>query len=145
MKKIFALLIIFIGLNAFSYGQTKNDDILRLLRMSGTVELANQTMDAMIPQYQQIIPGIPEEFWLRFKERLNIEALLLACIPSYDRHFSHEEIRQLISFYESPIGRRLVEVSPFLNQETMVIGQRWGEQLGQEIVMELIKEGFLNN
>ena len=135
-----------IGTSAFSiYGQTKNDDILRMLKISGGSLLAEQMMDALIPQFQQLIPDIPNIFWVRFREKLNMDDLLYACVPVYDRHFTHDEIRQLIAFYESPIGRRFVEVSPLLNQETMAIGQRWGEQLGQDIVNELIREGYLRN
>ena len=145
MKNKVLLFIILIGISTFAYGQTKTDDILRLLKISGASEIAVQTMDALIPQFQQIVPDIPNVFWIRFMEKLDIEGLLDACVPAYDKHFSHDEIRQLINFYESPLGRRLVEATPLINQETMLIGQKWGEQLGHDIVVELIKEGYIQN
>ena len=146
MKKLVFILFLAVGINAFGvFGQTKTDDILRLLRISGTSSIADQMMEAMIPQFQQIVPGIPSVFWERFREKLDIEALIYECVPAYNRNFTHDEIKQLIAFYESPIGKRLVEVTPLINQETMAIGQRWGEQLGLDIVNELIKEGYLRN
>jgi len=39
----------------------------------------------------------------------------------------------------------MAEVTPLLTQETMTIGQQWGEKLGQDIVNELIKEGYLKD
>jgi hypothetical protein len=146
LKKITFVLFFVIGISTFSiYGQTKNDDILKLLRISGTDKLAEQMMDVMIPQFRQLVPGIPDVFWVRFRRKLNIDELLYACIPAYNNYYTHNEIKELIAFYESPLGRKMVEVTPLLTQETMLIGQEWGEKLGQDIVNELIKEGYVKN
>jgi hypothetical protein len=121
MKKLlFSIFLIGTGIFGI-YGQTKNDDILRLLRISGTDKLVDQMMDAMIPQFQQLVP-IPDAFWIKFREKLNVDDLLYACIPAYNKYYTHDEIKQLITFYESPLGKRVVEVTPFLTQETMVVG-----------------------
>jgi hypothetical protein len=146
MKKLVFALIFVIGINTFGvYSQTKNDDILTLLRISGTEKLAEQIMSALIPQFQQLIPDIPNVFWVSFRDKLNIDDLLYACIPIYNKYYTHDEIKQLIAFYESPLGRKLVEVTPLLTQDAMVIGQNWGEKLGQDIVNELISEGYVKN
>ena len=146
MKKFAFALIFTIGTSVFSiYGQTKNDDIVKLLRISGSDKLAEQIMNAMIPQFQQLIPDIPNVFWIKINEELNVDDLLYACIPAYNKYYTHDEIKQLIVFYESPLGKKLVEVTPFLTQETMAIGQKWGEKLGQDIVNELIREGYVKD
>jgi len=146
MKKLIFVFAIIIGTSAFGvYGQTKNDDIIKLLRVSGSDKMADQMMAALIPQFKQIIPDIPDVFWVRFKQKINIDELLLACVPAYSKYYTHDEIKQLIKFYESPLGKRMVEVTPLLTQETMAVGQKWGEKLGQEIVNDLIKEGYVNN
>jgi hypothetical protein len=146
MKKFVFVIFFVIGISNFGvYGQTKDDDILKLLRASGSDKLADQMMNAMMPQFKQLVPSIPDAFWVIFKQKLNIDDLLYACIPAYNKFYTHDEIKQLIAFYESPIGRKMVEVTPLLAQETMVIGQKWGEKLGQDIVNELIKEGYIKN
>jgi len=145
MKKLIFVLAIIIGTSAFGiYGQTKNDDILRLLRVSGADKLADQMMTAIIPQFKQLVPGIPDAFWVKFRQKLNMDDLLIACVPAYSKFYTHDEIKQLIKFYESPLGKRMVEVTPLLTQETMAIGQKWGEKLGQDIVNELIKDGYVD-
>jgi len=145
MKKIMLALVFVIGTSAFGiYGQTKNDDILKLLKVSGSDKLADQMMDAIIPQFQQLVPGIPDAFWVKFREKLNMDDFINACIPAYDKYYTHDEIKQLIKFYESPLGRRMVEVTPLLTQETIAIGQKWGEKLGQDIVNELINDGYVD-
>jgi hypothetical protein len=146
MKKSAFALFFLIGIGTFCvYGQTKNEDILKLLRISGTDKMADQMMNAMIPQLKQLVPGIPDAFWVKFREKLNVDDLLYACIPVYNKYYTHNEISQLIAFYESPIGKKVVETAPILTQETMAIGQKWGERLGQDIVNELINEGYVKN
>ena len=146
MKKHIFILVFVIGTSFFGvYGQTKNDDILKLLRISGSSKLAEQVMAALIPQFKQLVPDIPGVFWDKFSERLNVDDLLYAYIPAYDKYYTHDEIKQLIIFYGSPIGKKTIEVTPLLLQDTMAVGQKWGEKLVQEIVVELIKEGYLNN
>jgi hypothetical protein len=146
MKKFaFILFFVIVTNTASVYGQTKNDDILKLLRISGTDKLVDQMMNAMIPQFQQLFPGIPNMFWIKFREKISVDDLLYACIPAYNKYYTHEEIKQLIIFYESPLGKRLVEVTPLLTQEIMAVGQKWGEKLGQDIVNELIREGYVEN
>ena len=146
MKKrvIIALLLFAVGFFGV-YGQTKNDDILKLLRVTGTDKLADQMMDALIPQFKQLIPDIPDQFWARFRGKMNTDDLLFACVPAYSKYYSHDEIKQLLAFYESPLGKRLIEVTPLLTQDTMLVGQKWGEQLGTDIANELIKEGYIKN
>ena len=146
MKKILFALVFIIAANTFAaHGQTKNDDILKLLTISGTDKIAEQTMHLMIPQFKQLIPNIPDAFWNRFMAKLDINSLLLGCVPVYNKYYTHDEIKQLIAFYETPLGRRMVEITPLVNQETMIIGQNWGEKLGHDIVNELIREGYLED
>jgi len=144
MKKIIFVFILVIGTSFLNvYGQTKNDDIIKLLKISGSDKLADQMMIAMIPQFKKIVPSIPDIFWEKFKEKLNMDDFLYLCVPIYSKYYTHDDIKQLIKFYESPLGKKMVEVTPLLSQETMVIGQKWGEKLGQDIVNELINEGYL--
>ena len=148
MKKLFFTLFFVIGTGTFCiYGQTKNDDILKLLRISGTDKLTEQIMSAMITEFEELIPGIPDTFWIsfwnRFREKINIDDMLYSCIPAYSKYYSHNEIKQLIKFYESPIGKKVVRVTPLLTQETMIIGQKWGEKISQDIINELLIEGYI--
>ena len=110
MKRLIFVFILTLGTSNFCiYGQTKNDDILKLLRISGTDKLTEQIMSAMITQFEELIPGIPDTFWIsfwnRFREKINIDDMLYSCIPVYNKYYSHDEIKQLIKFYESPIGK----------------------------------------
>ena len=144
-KMVFIIVFILIVSISAIHSQSKYDDILRLLIVSESGKMLDQIMDLFLPQFQQLFPGVPDAIWLRFRERLNIDDFLYAFVSVYDKHFTHDEIKQLIEFYESPLGQRLIEVTPLISQESMIIGQRWGERIGLEIFKELMMEGFIEN
>ena len=58
-------------------------------------------------------------------------------IPIYDKNFSHEDIRGLIAFYQTPLGATLIEKLPVIAQESMAAGMKWGEEIGQKAVAKL--------
>jgi hypothetical protein len=58
-------------------------------------------------------------------------------LPIYDKHFTHQEIRQLITFYESPLGRKISTTLPEIQQESVDAGRAWGEKLGDRMHQQL--------
>jgi len=62
--------------------------------------------------------------------------------PIYHRHFTHDEIKGLIAFYQTDLGSKTIRVMPALLQESMSAGQQWGQTLAPEIrrrVLERLK------
>ena len=39
----------------------------------------------------------------------------------------------MIGFFETPLGKRFLEVSPQIMQESMMIGQKYGAEIGREV------------
>lgn len=58
--------------------------------------------------------------------------------PIYDRHFTADEIRAMIEFNETPLGKKLIRVMPQVSQEGMAAGQSWGQSLGPIIQTRLM-------
>ena len=143
MKRLF-LIMVLIGTALSIYGQTKEEDILKFLELSNSENLSVQIFNALMPQMKALAPEVPEAFWELMMEKLDMNGLIHAYIPVYDKYYTHDEIKELIRFYESPLGRKMVEITPQMMEETMLIGQKWGEKLGLEIIMELIKSGYFN-
>jgi hypothetical protein len=147
MKKyILALVLAGAAVLCFSQEDSggKEKDILKLLEALDTRALAVKIFDMMIPQIAQLVPDVPQNVWDMFREKIDADDFIKLCIAIYDKHFSHEEILALIEFYESPLGRRLVEETPGITQDSMTAGQEWGLRLGQQIMLELEKGGYLD-
>lgn len=57
-----------------------------------------------------------------FKERINFgEMLENISLELYDRHFTEAELQDLVTFYESPTGRKAIKITPQLVQESFAL------------------------
>ncbi|MCL2265183.1 MAG: DUF2059 domain-containing protein [Treponema sp.] len=143
MKKLIFVLLLTILTGSLSiYGQSKNEDILKLLRVSGTDKQTQMVIDELIALFEQTIPDIPAVVWVKFKDKIKIDDLLEMCIPIYDKYYTHNDIKEMIKFYESPIGKKMVDAEYKMTNEISALGEKWGEKIGNEIVNELINDGY---
>jgi hypothetical protein len=115
-------------------------DIRKLIELSGSVGSAGQLMDRMIENYKKILPDVPDAFWAGIREEISAEALVDKIVPIYARHYTHDDIKQLIAFYESPIGKKLQEKTPIITQESMQVGEAWGREIAIMIQARLEAE-----
>ena len=112
---------------------------LRLVRqLVATAHLADQAMQVIeqqLPAQRASNPRIPAEFWDRFiaQARARRGELEEGYVKLYERNFTTAELRGMIAFYESPIGKRFVEVQPVLMREGMAMGQEWGTRIGADV------------
>lgn len=119
----------------------KQKAIRTLLELSGVIVVMEDTVNTMIEQLGVVNPDIPAEFLKRLKARFKAEELVTRIIPVYDKHFTREEIKQIIAFYQSPAGRKLAASQRSIQRESGAIGEKYGEELGMQIVREMEKEG----
>ncbi len=119
--------------------------IRQLLQVTEAAELMVTSIETSMPVQRAANPEIPDVFWEEFAARLqqDVDGFIELLVPLYDRHLTLDEIRQLIDFYESPLGRRLVEVQPTLAAESMLAGQEWGGRLSMEVAADLAKRGII--
>ena len=118
----------------------KIKDINHLLELMSAKNLGRQVMAQMIQQFRRMNPDMSKEFWDKFLGDQYMNQLVEITVPIYDKYLSHEEVKALITFYSSPIGRRFVHVLPQITQESMVAGQKWGQNVAQAIMKSLQEE-----
>jgi len=140
--RIFVLFIVFIININIIHAQTKEQDITKLLNMTNSKDQAAQMFDLMLPNLIEIAPNVPNTFWTTFRSKIDLDGFSKLLVPIYDKSFSHNDIKELLKFYESPIGKKLLEATPAITRESYIIGEQWGKQLGMEIVNELMKYGY---
>ena len=58
----------------------------------------------------------------------------------YARNFSAGEMQQLIEFYRGPVGQKFLEKMPGIMQESMVVGQKFGQSVAAELRGRMIEE-----
>ncbi len=120
----------------------KSQDIRRLMELTGSKKLGEQVLDQMFLQLKGQLPKVPEVFWRETRQSLNINEMLESMVPVHAKYFTDGEVKELIRFYESPIGRKLTEVTPKISEESMVEGQKWVLKTGQMIEKKLDNAGY---
>jgi uncharacterized protein len=114
--------------------------IRKLVVAARLTDGAMQVIEQTLPVQRAANPRIPAEFWDRFLEQARARRgeLEEGYVQLYDRNFTAAEIRGMLAFYESPIGKRFVEVQPALMREGMAMGQEWGTRIGSDVGRSLI-------
>ncbi len=130
--------------------QAKEADIRRLLDLTGSASLAIQAMSEMEKNIRPLIsdslpPGEYREklvdlFFEKFHSKFNSNQLLDLVIPIYDKYYTHEDIKELIQLYQTPLGKKMLVVLPKVMGESQAAGTKWGETMGRESMMEVMAE-----
>ncbi len=144
MKKSSMVLFLAV-LSICSYAQTatKTENIRKLLELTGSGKIGVQVAQNMIVSFKKVYPSVPDEFWEGFKRELNSEVLVEMVIPIYDKYYTETEIKELTDFYATPIGRKVITVTPLISQESMQAGQKWGKELGEKLYKDLNDKGLI--
>ena len=131
MKKLL-LAAAFILMANFTFAQSDafKADVKTLLEVSGgmaQIEVAKKQVISMVPADKQ------EEFSKEFEA--SIQPILEAQKDFYLKEFTHDEVKQMIKFYQSPAGKKLADKLPKLTESTMPAIQQWTMEL-QGIIMK---------
>ena len=121
---------------------TKEAAIRRLLDVTGVARMGVQVMDTLIDSFRKGSPAVPQQFWTEFRSEIRAQDVVDIVVPIYDRHFSEDEVRGVLAFYETPVGKRLLEKQPVIMQESMQAGQEWGRILAQKAAARLKEKGY---
>ncbi len=113
-----------------------------LMEVMGTSRMALQAVDGMMAMTKASFPAVPDSLWVEFRRELNADDLLDMSIPVYEKYLTPEEVRGLTRFYETPLGRKLIDVMPQMMQESMAIGARWGQQAMERVQKRLEERGY---
>lgn len=115
-------------------------DIRALLLATGAGSMGIQMMDQMLVSLKPMAPGLPDAFWEGVKAEFKADDLINMVVPIYAKHLSHDDVKALISFYESPAGKKMIQVQPQIMSESMAVGQAWGEQVAMRVVAKMQAE-----
>jgi hypothetical protein len=132
------------GGRAVGISPEKRAAVEELIEVTGLADLALQGMEANLPAQKLAMPHIPDISWEELQARLraDIGAFVEMVVPIYRKHFTLGEIQDLIAFYRTPLGQRVLEVQPLIMAESARAGQAWGAQVGYQVELDLAKRGI---
>ncbi len=124
----------------------KTEDIKLLIEMTGGTNIGKRFSSAITEQLVQILQSakttIPDNTVRAIEKEIstlindnisNPGGLVDQVVPIYNKYLSHDEIKELLVFYQTPLGVKLRSVLPQITHESMLTGQQWAQKLGPEI------------
>lgn len=125
MKKLL-LSIAFLLIAQMTIAQDANfkADVLKLISISGA--------DAQIKMVKpQILNMVPENKKENFSKDFDasVPSLLDKMVNIYMEIYTPADIKAMIVFYESPVGKKMSEKAAELGQKSMQAGQEWSQEL----------------
>ncbi|KAF2514139.1 DUF2059 domain-containing protein [Flavobacterium salilacus subsp. salilacus] len=134
MKKLFfAFVFILVAQLGFAQDAAYKADVKKMMELTGStaqMDMAKKQVIAMIPADKQ------EAFSKEFEDSL--KPVLESQQKFYMTEFTHAEIKDLIKFYESPLGKKLAEKNTKLAEQNMQTMQEWSMEL-QGIMMKYMQ------
>ena len=95
----------------------------------------------MIEVTQQVLD---EEFAKAFT---GPDSMASGLVAVYAKHFTQAEVRELLAFYGTDLGKKAIAALPLIAQESAAVGQAWSAQHMPEVMATLERrlraEGFL--
>lgn len=120
----------------------KQAAIRKLIEVTGAAQMGQQMADTLMTQLAPAFPSVPAELWKEFAQMLDPDEMTALIIPLYDKHFTLEEIQALAAFYESPAGKKFIATMPALMQDSMAVGNEWGQRKAAELIGRLKERGY---
>ena len=116
----------------------KNRDIFKLLEVSGLLEQMDYIKNEATNSYARVIsityPKVPDQFWDDFNKLVGkdeMQVLLDRVVAVYDKHMSHEVIKQLITMFSTPFWDEWKQKMPTISREAGLIGSEWTQEFLQ--------------
>ena len=56
------------------------------------------------------------------------------------RHFTEAELKDLLAFYKTPVGMKLITEQPKVGEEGLKFAQTWANQLSDQVIGKMRDE-----
>ena len=129
----------------------KKELVREFLEMSGVKQTAVVMADGMFNLFatdfkkknpnasQKTLNIIKEEISAYYDEAFASDSYYNILYPIYDKHFTSEELVDIMNFYKTPTGKKTLKVMPIMMQESIAAGQVWGQAQVPAIQARLTK------
>lgn len=155
MRPVKAILVLFLCTISFSavalseeLTNQKKEAIRELIEITGAVNIGKQLSQAMIAEmtmmWKQSESDVPQKAFDILEEVVNstieeeMGSFVESCYPIYHKYLTLAEIRKMVEFYKTPVGKKVVETMPKMMQESMQASQQWVERIGNKVLHRLM-------
>lgn len=141
------MILAFVLLTYLAGAQTTSfdEDLAKLMSVNGSIQTYDLLFDQLLIQLKPQKTVVSDSIWMNLKAEVfdkEVQELTNKLVPLYKEYFTHEDVKDLISFYESPLGRKLTTQTPKISKESMQMAQSWSMELMSKLYDWLAVEGY---
>lgn len=147
MKTLFLSCALMLSALNVLYGQNNAEyktTLKKMFEVSGSEEAYKSAIRQMFVMFKQK-GNVPEEVWAGLEQeflKTSMDELVAMLTPVYEKHLTRADLQNLIEFYQTPVGSKFAQKTPFIMQESMQVGQQWGMKIGQDFERKLAEKGY---
>jgi hypothetical protein len=129
----------------------KRADIRSLMDLVGTREAVRESTARQTEEFREnLVSALPEKqreqqfvnvLVTDYQKKFNAEAVTDQLVAIYDQHFTDDEIKGLLQFYNSPLGRKFAAETPKITAEIAAANRSEGTRTATLIVQQLPGQG----
>ena len=125
--------------------ESKYKDIRELLTVIKIDESLGQIINIMLNNLEKELLLVTdkdeaETIKNKIKNKFKIEDVIQLVIPIYDKYLSVNDVKGLIAFYKTPLGQKIITITPVMTAESINAGAEYGEKIAKEIIQEMKQE-----
>jgi hypothetical protein len=114
----------------------------QLIEVMGVSTSGSKLIDQLFETFKRRFPAIPPAVWDDARAQLASEEFVALQAAVYKKHFSLDEVRALLVFFQSPIGQRYLQEQPGLIEDAMAIGQEVTRRTTERLRRCLQQHGY---
>jgi uncharacterized protein len=112
--------------------------------IAGVIEQAKLLLLQQNPNLGKVLTEVGDK--MRADMAPRFEELVNELARQYATHFNEQEIKDLLAFYKSPLGKKLIVEQPAVADASLKFAQTWANNLSDEVIAkmreELKKKGY---
>ncbi|HEY6914419.1 MAG TPA: DUF2059 domain-containing protein [Paludibacter sp.] len=144
MKKVISLFTFAFVFSSLSFCQDNKEysnALKRMFELSGSEESYKVVIKQVV--YMQKSKNPYDIDWTEIEKELlktSMSDLVEMLVPIYQKYMTIDDIKEMTKFYQTPVGQKYAKNTPLIMQESMQVGQQWGQKLGKDIEEKIKKK-----
>jgi hypothetical protein len=115
----------------------KEKDLRKLLGMMSWPQQAASLADGLVRNFKEAYPEVEPKFWEGTRKEIDSNVLFEMLVPVFAANLDQDEIRAMINFFETPIGRKIAAAQLPMAKDTQQVAHKWGQYTIKQVQEKL--------
>lgn len=77
-----------------------------------------------LAKVEELLPAMTQAIGRVFRDPTLVDEMMAEIAPLYARNYTVAELKELTAFYRTPLGKKMLALTPRLTAESMALGQK---------------------